>query len=87
MASFDDFDKDPITLSDGHIGYKHYYGSDVSKHSLLGKGTQSYSVWMKKDDILRLLSDVGFCEINVMDESVHPSGEPCMTIFARKLRY
>jgi len=56
---------------------------EISSHGYKGKrciegfnrvsGMQKYSIWLYKDDLLRLLKDVGFSIISIIEEGEEPS--------------
>ena len=62
--------------------FKHSYLDDLSSNTFFG-GNQKISRWMPKQDILDLLSVLGFKTTIIHDDVSHPHG-PCITFLAEK---
>jgi len=82
------FAKDGDIDKSVYLGEKEYKGKlydEVNTHHPQS-GMQRYSVWLFKDDLIRLLHDVGYDNVRVVrDWSLEfPKEQPTITIFAEK---
>jgi len=82
------FAKDGDIDKSVHLRGKEYKGKQYDEVNIHHpqSGMQRYSVWLFKDDLVRLLHDVGYDNVRVVrDWSLEfPKEQPTITIFAEK---
>ena len=77
------FEPKPIKIDGKYKGYKHYYVNMDDDDLVLG-GTRNYSVWMKKEDILNVLEDVGFSKVVLLEDRIDDPLGNLLTLYAGK---
>lgn len=68
----------------GHTAYRYEYGDFLNTTRFAG-GSEQYSHWLSRDDLLGALRHAGFTGIQVGEEDLAHTNGPCISLVARRL--